>query len=289
MRGAALRPDGALALALLFALALNAPYLSERVVPIHDTFYNLANFHVFYGELFFHGTLPRWYPYGTFGLPSDFEQAASLSPASYLVGLLGALVGARDVLLLFKLGALLEQLVLVLGVHLLGRRLFASRATTLALCLSAAGSTVWYGQQWWDFRLHYLLPLLLYLFVRFLEERRPRDFWLAGITGVGWALGLPPYASPLLAYTVVIVGLVAMGRDLPALAGRLLTPSRENVVGALAFFALAGGYAYFVANALDHTSLHAPGRDSLTGKVLPETFRTYGKNADPVLVVKALA
>jgi hypothetical protein len=279
--------DVELALALLFVLVLNLPYLYERIVPIHDTFYNFASFHIFYGEFFFHRDLARWYPYGTFGLPSDFEQAASLSPASYAVGLAGALLGVRDVLLLFKLGAIVELLAFVFSVHLLGRRLFPSRATTLVLCLAAAGSVVWSGQQWWDFRLYYLLPLVLYFFATFLESERPHHLWFAGITCVAWALGLPPYATPLLGLVVLVVVLVAMGRDTPRFLSQLASPSRSNLLALGAFLALAASYAYFVTHALDHTSLHAPGRDALTGKVDPETFRTYGGNANLMVVANA--
>jgi len=281
------RLDLELLLAVLFVVLLNALHLSPRVVPIHDTFYNLANFHIVYGELLFHGTLPRWYPYGTYGLPSDLEQAASLSAASYAVALAGALLGVRDVLLLFKIGAIAEQLAFVLGVHLLGRRVFASRATTLLLCIAAAGSVVWNGQQWWDFRLYYLLPLVLYFVTAFVETRRPHFFWAAGIAGVAWALGIPPYATPVLALGVAVVGAFAAGRDAPRLLARLAEPSAANALSLAAFAAMAAAYAWFVTHALDHVSLHAPGRDAATGRVSAETFRTYGGNANLLVVANA--
>jgi hypothetical protein len=39
--------DADLALLLLLVVGLNPAYLAHRIVPIHDTFYNFANFHVF--------------------------------------------------------------------------------------------------------------------------------------------------------------------------------------------------------------------------------------------------
>ena len=186
-----------LALGFLFALALNLAYFDARIVGINDTFYNFANFQIFYSELFFHGDLARWYPYGTYGLQADYEQIASLSPFSYLAGALGALLRVKGALLLFKLAVLGEQLVFVFGVWRLARGLFATRATVLVLTLAAAGTTVWYAQQWWDLRIYALLPLLLSFLFAFVSGRRARDLWLAGLTGVVWCLGGIPYWIPL--------------------------------------------------------------------------------------------
>ncbi len=280
--------DLRLALLLLIVAALNLPYLPDRVVPVHDTFYNFANFHIFYSELFFHGDLPRWYPYGTFGLPSDFEQAASLSPFSYLAGLAGWLLGVRDALLLFKLAALGEQLAFVFGVYVLARRLFPTPDTALLLGLAAAGSVVWTVQQWWDLRLYALLPLVLFFVVRFLETRRPVELWLAGITGVAWALGTTPYAVPLQALVVLGFALVAGGRELPRALASLASPTRANLIGLGTFLAAAIAWIWFVSHALDHTSLHAPDRDPLTGTVDLATFRSYGGNANLVVVLNSL-
>jgi hypothetical protein len=280
--------DLRLALVLLFLLALNLPYFDGRLVPIHDTFYNFANFHVFYSEFSSHGVLASWYPYGTFGLPSDFEQAASLSAFSYLAGALGAVFGVRDALWLFKLATLGELVALAAGVYLLARRLFASPDTALALGVAAAGSAVWTVQQWWDLRLYYLLPMVLYFVVRFRESRRPEHFWLAGATGVAWALGTTPYAVPLQALVVLLVVAVTLGRELPRSARSLASPTRAGLIALAVFAAAAFAYVYFVPHALDHVGLHAPDRDPVTGKVSLKTFRTYGGNANMVIVANAL-
>jgi hypothetical protein len=280
--------DLRLALALGFLVALNLPYFDPHVVPIHDTFYNFANFHVFYGELFSHGDLASWYPYGTYGLPSDFEQAASLSAFDYLAGALGALLRVRDALWLFKLATLGELVALVAGVYLLARRLFPSPDTALALGIAAAGSAVWTVQQWWDLRLYYLLPLVLYFAVRFQEGRRPEHLWLAGATGVAWALGTTPYAVPLQALVVASVVAVALGRELPRRAAALAAPTRRGLLALGLFAAAACAYLWFVPHALDHVGLHAPDRDPVTGQVSLKTFRSYGGNANLVIVANAL-
>jgi len=276
-----------LALVLGFVVALNLPLLASRVVPIHDTFYNFANFQIFYSELFLHGDLASWFPYGSFGLQSDYEQLISLGPFTYLAGLVGALLRVPDALLLFKLSVVGELIAFAYGVYLLARRLFATRATALILGLSAAGTTIWYAQQWWDLRIYYLLPLVLYFGVGFLEERRPERLWLAGLTGVAWAVGNLPYLIPLWILVLLLVGGVA-ARGYRSLVTSLLTPSRTNL-GTFALFAAAAAvYAWLLLHALDHASLDVANRDPLTGTVDLENFRSYGGNANLVIVANSL-
>ena len=276
-----------LALALAFVVALNLPQLASRVVPIHDTFYNFANFQIFYSEFFLHGDLASWFPYGSYGLQSDYEQLISLGPFSYLAGVVGVLLRVEDALLLFKLSVLGEQIAFVYGVYLFSRRLFATRATALVLALSAAGTTVWYAQQWWDLRIYYLLPLVLYFVVGFLEERRPERFWLAGVTGVAWAVGNLPYLICLwLLVLLLVAGVTARGYR--SLAAALLTPSRANLLALALFAAAAASYVFLLLHALDYASLEVPNRDPISGKVDLENFRSYGGNGNLVIVANSL-
>jgi hypothetical protein len=276
-----------LAVALAFSIALNLVYFDRRVVGVNDTFYNFADFHIFYSELLFHGGLASWWPYGTYGLQADYEQIASLGPLSYLIGALGALLRVRDALLLFKLAVVGEQLVFVFGVWRLARGLFPTRATVQLLSIAAAGTSVWYAQQWWDLRIYVLLPLVLSFLFEFIETRRADRFWLAGATGVAWCLGGLPYWIPVWILMLAVIGGVAV-RDWPATL-RALGSRAPRDLAALALFAIAvAGYAWFVLHALDGAVLRAIDRDPVTGKVGPENFRTYGGNANLVIVANAL-
>lgn len=276
-----------LAIALACAVAANAAYLDARVVPINDTLYDFANFQLFYGELFFHGDLARWYPYGTYGLQADYEQITSLAPMSYLLGAIGVLLRVSDAALLFKLAAIGEQLLFVFGTWRLAGRLFPTRATVLALSIAAAGTTVWYAQQWWDLRIYALLPLLLSFLFAFVETRRARDLWLAGLVGVAWSLGGLPYWIPVWVATLAIVGGVAV-TDWRATVRALARSGRADWLLFAGFAIASAAYAWFVLHALDGTVLRAIDRDPLTGKVDLENFRTYGGNANLVVVANAL-
>ncbi len=280
------RLDLGLALLVLFVVALNLPYLDARILPLHDSFYSFVNFQIFYNEFFFERDLAHWYPYCGYGLPADLQQLISLTPMSYVVGLAGALVRATDTLLLFKLSVVGEQLVYVIGTYLLARRLFASRATALALGVAAAGTLVWYAQLWFELRFFYLLPVILYCVVTFLERRRSEWLWLAGIACVAWSMGNVPYFVPLWGFVLLICVAGAAWRYQGEWS-RLFARTGPNL---LLLFALGFGvvvYVHFAFHALDFLVMHVTGRDPLTTEVDLETFRTYGGNADLFTVARS--
>lgn len=272
---------------LLFVALLNAPWLASNVVPIHDTFYDFTNFQIYYSHFFLTGELVQWFPYGALGLPADYQQLISLSPMNYLLGAIGALLGVRDALLLFKLSAIGEQMIFVLGVWLLARNLFASRATAIALGLAAGGTVVWYAQQWFELRIFYLLPLLLFFFRAFLDAKRPEYLWLACLTAIAWAIGNVPYFVPLWALVLAIVSAA------PAIGyGRawkdLFAPRASNWLLLGAFLAMAGIYVYSALHSIEFLAMRDLGRDPVTGLVDLETFRTWGGNADLGVVASSL-
>jgi hypothetical protein len=286
-----LRRDGAggfdLLLLLGLVLVVNLPQLQRYAVPINDTLYNFANFHIFYSELVTHGGLARWFPYQGFGIQSDYEQLIALAPSNYLLGALGWAAGVNDAMALFKWAAVLEQMAFVFGIHRLARLLFATRATHRALGIAATGTTVWYAQQWWDLRIYYLLPLVLSFLLRFLTMRQPVALWLAGLTGVAWSIGNLPYLIPV--WLLVLLGIAAIAaREPRALARAVFTPSRANLAAFAAFAAAAALYVWFLGQALDYTVLHASDRDPLTGQVTADTFRKYGGRANLVVILNAL-
>ena len=216
------------------------------------------------------------------GLPAaDFAVAAELRG-----GAIGALLRVRDALLLFKLAAIAEQMVFVLGTWLLARRLFVSRATAIALGLAAGGTVVWYAQQWFELRFFYLLPLLLFFFRSFVEAKRPEFLWLACLTAVAWALGNVPYFVPIWVLVLAIVcaaPALGYGREWRS----LLAPRASNGLLLGAFLAAAGIYIYSALHSIDFLAMRDLGRDPVTGLVDLDTFRTWGGNADLGLVARS--
>jgi len=259
---------------------INLPYLSSRFVPGHDAGYIFGIFSYFYNNLLAAHELPLWMAYGTYGIPSGVFQVDFLSASSHFFMALGALFHVRDAHLMFVLSILGEQLLFLLGIYLLSRRLFADRLTVLMVGFAAVCSVLWYWQLFFNFRMQHLIPLALYFLLRFTEERRPEFFWLTGVTLWLGALGCPPYVYPLLALAVgaFAIGLgSAFWRALPSLFGR----SWRNAA-ALGTFVLAGAAVTLLLHqALDGIKILTPDRDSDSGRVLLQQFLVYGGTTPP--------
>jgi hypothetical protein len=273
--------------ALLLGLTLlNYVHFTRSITTIHDTYANLQNFYIFYNHFFYEHDLAHWFPYGTMGLQSDYQQIVSLTPANYLIGLVGGIFRVRDVLLLFKLAVYVDQIMLLLGIYLLSRRIFKKRSTAYLVSLVVVGSSVWYAQIWFNFRIYYLLPLVLYFLVSFFSDNEPNYFWLAGITGVVWGFGNVPYFLPLWGMTLLIIVFFLTLKN-PKAWRTLTSNSKTNILGLATFVLIAGAYLYFTLHALEHTVLRAPGRAPVTGEVTLEIFRTYGGTANLLVTLQS--
>lgn len=270
-------PSGRRDFLLLAAVlaAINLPYLGNGFLPGHDAKYLFGIFSSFYNHAVVEHDLPRWMAYGTFGIKGAGLQAAFLSPCSYLGMLGGALVGARDALTVFTLSMIGEQMLFLLGIHLLSRRLFKDRLTPLIIGFAAVCGIVWYWQVSFNFRLLYLVPLEIYFLFRFSDERRPEFFWLSALTLLFGGLGCPPYFYPLQALVLLAVCL-GLGRGFREAVPSLASRSWRNGAAFGLCVLTAAAIGLTLHEALDGIRLASPGRDSQTGRVTLQSFLTYG-------------
>jgi len=227
---------------LLLLVLVNLPYLSPSFVPIHDTVQVFQGFHYFYSHFYQTGELPRWCAQGTFGTPSVFWRLVFFTPASYACMVAGRLLGVEDALLLFKASVLLEQVVFLAGLYLLCRLLYAQRASIFLVCAGAVGGMVWYSQVWWNLRIYYLVPVVLYFLIQFFERGRPGYLWLAGIAFVVSLVGNLMYYAPLWGVVFLVFALVLTCKHWRAWAS-LKTPAAANL---LPLFVLAGLFNAYV-------------------------------------------
>lgn len=270
---------------LLLAAAvvvINLLTLEKHFIPAHDTKYVFAMFSYFYNQVAAEHELPQWLPLGTFGVKAAAFQPSAFSVSSYFAMMGGAAFGVQDTLCLFKLSMLGEQLLFLLGVYLLSRRLYANPHTVLMIGACAILSTVWYCQVFFNFRIYHLLPLALYFLFRFSDEKRPHFLWLAGLTGLLGALGCPIYLYPMLA---LIMGLVCLSLGsrfwsaLPSLRER----SWQNVAAFCAMLSVAAAIGLTLAQALDGLRIQATLRDD-SGNVNLESFLTHGGTTTPMIL-----
>ncbi len=148
------------------------------------------------------GSVPLWIPFESHGVVSNralFGQAGLLQSVMMLAGPLAA--GAKFGPI-FYLGLLAEELLLLVGVWRLARRLFPSPTTAFFVSVSALGSAFALDHQQLNVHSIAALPLLLSLLHEFLDDGSRRKLFFAGNLAAVQALGSPPgwgLAAPIAA------------------------------------------------------------------------------------------
>lgn len=251
--GLASRVDPAI-LGLILILAVSNLVVAHPTLgffPSHDTQFVYQIFFTTYNELLQHGELPCWRPYDSYGMPAGLYGFFSLSFAQSSAMLLGWLIGEPDVLFLFKLSMVLEQSVLALGAFLLARRMSGRPGAGFLAAAGLVSVCIWNHQIWWNFRILYALPLVIWLAVRAVQDRSP---------GSGGAAALV-YAMHLFGNLQYFIGV-----QLLLVAVVLLPLIRENW-GRLPLRALGGFLPGALAALFLALLLYASLRESIEGLV----------------------
>lgn len=271
----ALSSRSPLGLLLTVLIAVNLPYWNNNLWPNTDTINCFQVFYTFYNNWFLHGEFTRWFPYGNCGIQADYWQLFNLTPAAYLVGLLGRLFRVTNVLWLFKFSILLEQAMMLYGLFLLCGKLFRHAAARFLVCLGVMLSTVWLFQIYWNFRIYYLLPLIFYLLIQWMETSRWRHLFLAGTVGVFSLVGNVAYFGALYLLLFLLFLGVAFLHARPHWKD-LARPRREDALWLVLFLVSAGLYLYFAAHMLDHIRSLPDGRDPVSKQMLQNRFLVDG-------------
>lgn len=268
------RIDPVLTFLMLFVIAINLPYLTKEFMVGHDTKNVYATFHYFYNHLSCYNELPRWLPFGEYGYQTLFYQISNLSPSVYLVGLLGWLTGAANTLFLFKCSILVEQLILLLGLYLLGIRLYKDLWTVFIVSLLGTGSVIWYWQIYWDLRIFYLIPLVIYLYYRFLEDRASWCFWGALITLQFSFIGGLAYWAPVFALVFILMLLMLLPES-RASYRQLLKPGWRDLILILVFILNCAALAYVLSTCLEGIHNYNAGRSMNEMRTQLSSYLTY--------------
>lgn len=262
------------ALPVLLALLINAPLLSGKVWPAGDSKSAFDNFFFFYNEVYFHGRIPLWIPFGFWGVKASFQHLFT-SPAHYLFFYLGALLRQPDTLLMFKLGMLAEQLMLLTGSYHLARVLFRSRLAILFVSACVVMSSVWIYQVMLNFRIYYLIPAVLAFGYSWFRSGRPHYLWCAGIVLVFSLLGNAAYH---LALYLVLLGIFFASEAVSVKVKPKFLLERSWKNGGTFLLALVSGVllAIVMMSAMRGTEIISPGRDAVTRATSIDLFLSYG-------------
>ena len=266
-----------LLLLIAIVLVINLPFLAGRCMPAHDTKGALGIFDYFYSNYLFAGELPRWMAYGLYGLDATVSHVTFMSGSSYLAMFAGKILAVKDSLSLFTVSICLEQLLLLLGIYLLCRRLFQERLTVFCICLTMVCTVMWQSQISLNLRLYYLLPLEFYFILRLRQEEKGCFGWLAGVVAVLGPLGSAPYFYPFWALLVTVFSLALFWGNFRALKC-MLRPQWPNLAAAILFVVIAAAFAGGVSKASANLAYMSRDRQGASGDVSLGSFVTYGGN-----------
>ena len=259
---------------LLLTVLLNLPMLSPRVVFVHDTLNNLIYFDFTYSGLLHHHSFPKWIPALGYGVPFDLHLFATMQPTNGVVMLAGWALGANNTLLLYKLSMILSQGIFVLGLYLLARRLYNSMLIVWMVCLGAVLTNSWMHSCVLNFTIFYMLPLVLYLLIRFFDTGHPKYLWSAALVETLSLYGTLSYIAPV---HLLILGTFV----LPCFWNQpksLLLFVRWQTFAHPLFFAFVGFASMTAALVLGlDTVLLSPDREGNVGMVPFHNFIEYAR------------
>ncbi len=177
---------------------------TRSIVGGHDGFQYFSLQYGFLNHIVNHGEIPQWSPYMTHGSMAMLGYVTPNGIFQNVLFLSGSLFKDVNFLPIFYLGIFLDELLLLTGVWLLGRRFFASPLTVFFVTLSIMGSCIWMLQPWWNFHIYYAIPLILYFIHTFLDSGKWRYYFLAGNLLFMQCLGNLPYFLPVTSLVIFL-------------------------------------------------------------------------------------
>jgi hypothetical protein len=195
-------------LAFLFIVAIEVAHtataaLQHRAPSAHDGFQYFTLQYFFLNNAIQSGELAQWIPYMSHGTVATQWYAVQGSLLQNALLPVAPLLQKIDLLTVFHVGMLVDEMMLLVGTWLLARRFFQLPAVVF-ITVSVVGSAVWLDQPYWNVRLYYALPLVLELGHRFLESGRWRWFVLAANLLAFQVIGNLPYFVPVATFAVFV-------------------------------------------------------------------------------------
>ena len=264
---------------VVLLIAINIPMLTGGTPIAYDTFASYEEFAVTYNAVYFHGQLPLWLPYASYGMP-DILWLGYLSIVNFLFIGLGRLFQIQNALLLFKASLFGEQLISVFGMYLLANRIFRKKTTVLLTCLAFMTTFVVYIQVALNFRMVYLLPLVLFWIVLFFQGKSAAHLWLAAITIVFSVPGSAFYPLIIEFYSIALFSAVLFIYDLKA-ASAIFRPSRASLAGLTGLVLILLVFLYYFGTFRSGVDVMRAGR-SADFKVPIAEYLTEGKSWNPL-------
>lgn len=178
---------------------------AHRLPDNHDAFQFFSLQYVLLNNAISSGEVAQWMPYMTHGTVANWWYSIQGGVVQNVALIIAPLIPrGTDLLPIFHLGMLVESLILLIGMWLLCRRLGYTTPATVLVCAATMNATLWIDQPWFNFKILYAIPMLVYLGHRFID--RPSPWLLLGGTSlfVVSLIGSLPYFAPVISLVVFL-------------------------------------------------------------------------------------
>jgi len=146
--------------------------IGERRFPAgHDSFEYFVLQYYFLNNAVINGELPLWLPYVTHGVDTQWLYPIQAGFFQNILCLVAPLLKHVNFLFLFYLGIFVDEILLLVGIWLLGKRFFQSSLTVFLVSLLILNSSIWMTQIWWNLHFFYAIPLILHFGHCFIEKQ----------------------------------------------------------------------------------------------------------------------
>jgi hypothetical protein len=266
-------------------LALHASFyvyliLARRFPAEHDTLYSFVIQWLFQAYGMDEGAPALWLPAVTHGRVSNWEFASHCGFVQTVLLGFGGLPEGWNFLPWFYVSLWFDELILMVGVWCLGKRYALSPLGLFFTVLTAAGSSLWLDQMFFNLRLFHALPLVFALYHGFAEDGARWKLHAAiNLLFMGF-LGNSGYLAIFAGFVALLYG-VTHALFYPSGVLGKLRPRLSDLPAILVNGAtLAAAYALFRRGS-ETLALHRAGRGA-DGSVSLDDFVTYGSSVNPI-------
>ncbi len=180
-------------------------FLSTRIPLGHDTLQYLQLQYTFLNDLVINGEIPLWFPFMTKGTVTNIWFVIQNGLLNNLFYPLAPYLKDSNYYYLFYLSLFFDELILLLGTFLLASMLYRNKWAVLFVLITTIGTVNWASQIWWNFHIYYIMPLVLFLYLKAFREKSLASFAAGNFFLFLWSFyGNLIYFLPMLSFFMFV-------------------------------------------------------------------------------------
>ncbi len=180
-------------------------FLSTRIPLGHDTLQYMQLQYTFLNDLIVNGEIPLWFPFMTKGTVTNVWFVIQNGLLNNLFYPLAPYLKDSNYYYLFYLSLFFDELILLLGTFLLASMLYRNKWAVIFVLITTMGTVNWASQIWFNFHIYYMMPLVLFLYLRAFHEKSLASFAAGNFFLFLWSFyGNLIYFLPVLSFFIFL-------------------------------------------------------------------------------------